>query len=346
MEGHRLGRCLTACLLLLTAMTGCGLWAPGVAGGASQLPGARLDVPDGALAIVTWLPDGSIYYLWTPHLGPDPYELMRIRPGQAAEPSKLPQRADCQRTDYLLPHRLPDGRLGLARKCITADPSRNGFTLIGYQPATGRIEDLAGVGRYLPRVVSWRRTMDSGYLSTGSGICDGFAPITRHGVGEFPGPVTLGGHSWRLDEIFHDTGADSCKEQGRAGWAMLTPDDQQLIFAAAPDAQGVDGQRRMDVPSRLYRQGLPAGRPAKLTSEFSDISGMDICPDGRLLAVAGGLGEEQGLWLINLNSGDRRKVAGGPLSEPSFSPDGRRLAVVFTPEELEKAQLRVLEVST
>lgn len=269
---------------------------------------------------------------------------MRITPGQAAEPIELPQLADCRRTDYLLPHRLPDGRLGLARECITDDPSGIGFTLIGYQPATRRIDDLATVGQYLPRDVSWRRRLDSGYLSTGSGICDGFAPITRHGLGEFPGPVTLDGHTWRLDEIFRDTGADSCTGQGRAGWAMLTADDRQLIFAAAPDAEGGSGWSRLDVREHIYWQELPAGRPDQLASGFNDLTGMDISPDGRLLAVSGRRGLERGLWLINLDSGDERKVAGGPLNEPSFSPDGRRLAMVFNSEQGEKAQLRLLEV--
>jgi WD40-like Beta Propeller Repeat len=344
-EPHRLSRCLVGCLLLLTAMTGCGLWPPRASNDSTKLPGLRLDVPDGTIAVISWLPDGDIYLDWAQRLG-TPHSILRITPGQAAERVELPQQAGCQRTDYMLPHRLPDGRLGLARKCITDDPSGIGYTLIGYRPASGRIDDLARVGQNLPRAVSWRRTMDSGYLSTGSGICDGFGPITRHGVGAFPGPVNLDGHTWHLDEIFRETGADSCTDQGRAGWAMLTPDNRQLIFTAAPDAQGASGQSRLDVPSHIYRQDLPAGRPGRLVSGFDDLTGMDMSPDGRLLAVAGRRGRERGLWLVNLGSGDQRKVAGGPLIEPSFSPDGRRLAVVFNPKPVEKAQLRVLDVPT
>jgi hypothetical protein len=303
MEPHRFSTCLIAGLLLLMVMTGCGWRPPHASNDLTRPPGARLDVPGGSIAVITWLPDGEIYLDWAQRLG-TPHSIMRITLGRAAEPVDLPQQAGCRRTNYLLPHRLPDGRLGLARKCITDDPSGIGFTLIGYWSATRGIDDLVRVGQNLPRAVSWRRTMDGGYLSTGSGICDGFAPITRRGVGEFPGPVTLDGHTWRLDEIFHDTGVDSCTEQGRAGWAMLTPDNRQLIFAAAPGAQGASGQSRLDVPSHLYRQNLPAGRPGKLASDFTDLTGMDVSPDGRLLAVAGRRGRDRGLWLINFDSSD------------------------------------------
>jgi hypothetical protein len=334
-----------ACLLLLlTAIAGCGLWTSQASDESARPTGTRLDVPDGLIAVITWLPDGYVYFHWTPDLGGDPYRLMRARPGEAAEPVELPQIAGCQRTEDVAPHRLPDGRLGLARACLS--DIGDGFTLIAYQPTTGRVEELAAVGRDLPTSVSWRRNLDGGYLSAGSGICDGFAPITRHGVGEFPGPVSLDGHAWRLDEIFRQTGADSCKDQGRAGPAMLTPDNRQLIFAAAPEAQGADGQGRMDAPSQIYRQDLPAGLPDKLASGFIDLIGMDISPDGRHLAVAGKRGRDRGLWLINLDSGDLRKIVEGPLKYPSFSPDGKHLAVVFTPEGVEKAQLRVLDVPT
>ncbi|MET9313653.1 hypothetical protein ABZX12_17680 [Kribbella sp. NPDC003505] len=330
------------CLLLLTAITACDWRQSGAANEIPSPPGTRLNAPDGEIAVIVWLPDGHIYFHGTPNLD-TPYRLMRIAPGQAAEPVDLPQVPGCRRTDYLLPHRLPDGRLGLARKCITDDSESTGFTLIAYDPASGRIEDLAPLGKRLPTGVSRRRDLDSGYLSHGSGICDGFAPITRRGIGDLPGPVTLDGHTWRLDEIFRQKGSDSCRDQGRAGWAVLSPDNRQLIFAAAPDAQGDSGQSRTDAPSQIYRQDLPNGPPRKLASGFTALLGMEISPDGRSLAVAGGRSRERGVWLIDLSSGSMRKVADGPLKYPSFSPDGGRLALVFSPD-LEMAQLRVLDV--
>ena len=331
------------CLVMVAAAGGCGLFgSPAADPTPGPLPGTRLDVPDGDLAVTAWLPDGHIYLLWGADLA-SPHEILRVAPGRPAQQLTLPAGEGCQRTEYRLPHRLPDGRLGLAVSCETGDPTKDHIDLVAYHPASRRLEMLAPLGEYNPAAVSWRKDLASGYVSAGGGICDGFAPLTRHGITRFPGPVTLNGHTWRLDEVFFTPGSNDCRDLGRAGAAQLTPDERRLVFRAAPAAQGHSGQSRLDYPTGIYVQDLPDGTPRQLVTGFSDTRGLAMAPDGRQVAVAGRRGREQGLWLVNLDSGAMRELASARLSYPSFSPDGRQLSVTYARDE-NHSELRVLDI--
>jgi hypothetical protein len=255
----------------------------------------------------------------------------------------LPALANCRRTEYLLPHRLPDGRLGLARWCTTGDFNER-IDLVAVSPAHSRqVQMLAPLGDNNPGMVSWRRGLRSGYVSHGSGICDGIAPLTRSGPVRFPRPLTLAGHTWRLDEELF-TRADDCQAQGRADSALLTADQRRLVFFASPDSQGHDGMSRLDYPWNLYVWQPPGqGQPRLVAAGFDDIRGMDIAPDGTRAAVAARRGSTEGLWLVDLNTGRLRQIGGGHLDFPAFSADGRRLAVVLS-RDVDHDQLRVVDL--
>jgi WD40-like Beta Propeller Repeat len=343
-QGKRyLMRQLVACLLALLALSGCqSLWAKGTSPEPAQLPGTRLDLPKGDMGGAAWLPDGHVYLNYTASQDA-PLAVWRVRPGQPAEHVTLPELSGCPRTDYLLPHALPDGRLGTSRSCRT---DSSGTDLVAYDPASGRLEVLAPMGHNAPTGVSWRRDLQSGYVSTGSGICDGVAPLTRQGPGAFPGPVTLDGHTWRLDEVFRQSGDESCDAQGRAFGALLTPDERRLVFFASPQAQGHGGQVRTYQPVGIYIWDLPEGKPRAAVRGFDNTVGMAMSPDGRRVAIGGRRGKETGLWLVDLDSGAMHKLARIRLASPAFSPDGRQLAVVYQHGKYEdfNCELRVLDV--
>lgn len=48
--------------------------------------------------------------------------------------------------------------------------------------------------------------------------------------------------------------------------------------------------------------------------------------------------------MIDLDSGDMHKLTGAVLNNPSFAPDGRRLAVIRRLDD-DHAELRVLDVA-
>jgi hypothetical protein len=325
--------------LALTALSAC------VAGVNSRpeasAPGTQVSMPAGQLAVAAWLPDGWIYVLNAGDLS-SKGEIWRGGPGRTPVRVILPDAPGCRLTEYLLPHRLPDGRLGLARSCSMEDPEQDHLDLVAYRPADGAIEALVAIGLNNPEQVSWRRDLSGGYLSYSSGICEGFGPFTRQGLVRFPHPTTVDGHTWRLDEILFTNGGD-CANQGRATSAVMTPDEQRLVFLSAPTAQGHGGQTRLDYPENIYLQALPDGPLRTVRRGFSDFRGVDMAPDGKHLAIAGRRGSEQGLWIVDLDTGAMRKLTGAHVSSPSYEPGGHRISVTLF-HDITHSDLRVLDV--
>lgn len=123
---------------------------------------------------------------------------------------------------------------------------------------------------------------------------------------------------------------------------MLTPDDRRLVFLASPESQGHTDHQRLNDPWSVYVLDLPDGKPRRLAGGF-DERGAAMSPDGKRVAVTGRRGSEQGLWLVELDTGEVRKVSDAYLAVPVFSPDGRKLVVAFTPKENHN-QLSMLDV--
>lgn len=148
---------------------------------------------------------------------------MRPQGGDARQ-LQLPALDGCRRTRYLLPHQLPDGRLGLSRLCETQDVLKDHFDLVAVDAASGELEQLATVGLDPPGGPG-RPTCATGSSPYSSSICASVAAVTRAGVQRSAGPTTLDGHTWRLDQDSFEPGDTDC-----------TPDDQN--GAARPDQGG------------------------------------------------------------------------------------------------------------
>jgi hypothetical protein len=335
---------LAASLLVLVSLAGCLSW--GAAGSKpARLPGTRVALPKGDLAAEAWLPDGYLYVLRQPPNLDVRTEIWRARLGEPPRRVDLPTSLDgCDWVDYLLPRALPDGRLGLARFCQAPTSEQTHIDLVAYDPKTGRLEVLAPMGHYNPTGVTWRHDLSGGYVAHGSGICDGIAPLTRQGPGAFPGPVTLDGHTWSLDADFRRSGAEDCRDDGRAFSPLLTPDERRLVFLAVPQAQGHSGQARLDFPASIWIQDLPDGTPRVLARDFARVSGTAMMPDGRSMVVSGRRGAQSGVWLLELATGKLRRVADVAFYSLAVSPDGHQLAGLYNPGRYEefKAELRVL----
>jgi hypothetical protein len=331
-----------ACLLLAGLLAGCGLGrsAPKPAPSA---PGIRLELPAGFLGTTAWLPDGYVYVVRSPDPGA-PDEVWRVAPGRPAEQLAMPNLAGCQRTNWLMLYAVPDGRLGLARYCIMDDPKRSHIDAVAFDPRTRQIQVLAPLGEYAPTAVSWRKDLHTGYVSYGDGKCAGFAALSQQGVTRLPEPITIDGRTWAVDQVFFTPATADCSQQGRADQALLTPDEHRMVFLASPESQGRTGDARERSPWHVYLQDLPDGRPRAVVRGFSDWRGMALAPDGRHLAVPGDRGGEHGLWMIDLDAGNMRKLTGVVLNNPSFAPDGRRLAVIHRLDD-DHAELRVLDVA-
>lgn len=88
---------------------------------------------------------------------------MRPQGGDARQ-LQLPALDGCRRTRYLLPHQLPDGRLGLSRLCETQDVLKDHFDLVAVDAASGELEQLATVGLDPPRR-TWQADLRHGFVA-------------------------------------------------------------------------------------------------------------------------------------------------------------------------------------
>jgi len=303
----------------------------------------RLAAPAGHLFGTAWLPDGRIYFGRATDAGGQP-ETWRI-PASAggAERLRPPSVPTCRFTEFLHVTALPDGRLGLTRFCHGATPDRDAIDTGALDPRTSRYERLAPLGDTNPSAVTWRAGLRTGFVSYSSAICASLAGLTGKGPQRLPGPLTLDGRTWRLDEDVFAPGDTDCTGRGRADLPVLSPDGRLLYFVASPASVGVSGTTRLDVPWNLYRWSQPGGHPKPLLRDLGTPVGLAISPDGRQLAVAGQRDGEYGLWLVDSSTGSARKLAAGKLVDPSFSPDGRRLAAIFR-QDGDHAFLQVLDL--
>jgi Tol biopolymer transport system component len=329
--------------LLAVAVTACS--GIGLGGGRQgPPPGRNVEVPEGNLVGPVWLRDGRIYFGWDPGVGAL-LQIWSVRPqGGDARQLRLPPHGGCRRTEYLSPHPLPDGRLGLSRRCETQDVLKHHFDLVAVDPASGRVEPLASVGRYNVASVSWQAGLQKGFVSFYSDFCGSMAPVTRGGAGvqRWPGPTTLDGHTWRLDRDFFEPGDVDCTPRGRAILPLVTPDGGWLVFLASPASAGVSGWRRVETPWHLYLQDLPDGQPRAVARGFVKPTGMELAADQRSVVIGGRHDGKQGLWRVDLAGGSITMIARGNLANPHFSPDGRRLVAVLH-HDADHPELRVLD---
>jgi len=330
--------------LLAVAVTACS--GIGLGGGAEEPPpGRHVQAPEGDLTGAAWLPDGRIYFARSAGLGQG-LRIWSVRPqGGDARQLRLPALRGCRRTQYLLPHPLPDGRLGLARLCETQDALKDHFDLVAVDPAGGDVERLARLGLDNPSSVTWQDDLRHGFVSFFSDFCGSIAAVTRAGVQRSAGPTSLDGHTWQLDQDFFEPGDADCTPRGRADLPALTPDGKRLAFLASPASAGVSGWRRVETPWHLYLRDLPDGQPRAVARGFVKPTGLAVAPDHRGVIIGGRHDGERGLWRVDLVSGALTPIARGNLFDPSFSPEGRHLIAVLR-HDADHAELRVLDNPT
>jgi hypothetical protein len=137
-----------------------------------------------------------------------------------------------------LPHPLPDGRLGLVRECQFEDALKDHFELVAVDPASGKVERLARLGLGNPASVTWQDDLRHGFISYYSDFCGSMAPVTRAGVQRWPGPTTVGGRTWALDQDFFEPADADCTPRGRAVLPLVTPNGGRLAYLASPESAG------------------------------------------------------------------------------------------------------------
>ncbi len=223
---------------------------------------------------------------------------------------------------------LPDGRLGYDVLCRPSDDVfGERWHLMAYDGATGEVEQLLNY------------PLPSGSVGTG-----GYAwnpEMTRMIMGD--------GHAYIDEQLYWFT---------RETWEAI---DVGLPLAYGP-SWSPDGGRIAFIGSRstgspivgsvhgAYLMNADATDVQLLLEGFYDSAGLSFSPDGRWLAFPGRFGQregqEQGFWVVEVETGERRLVAEGVFGVPRWSPDGQQIVVVqfVGPPENRQDQLVIIEV--
>lgn len=331
-ECRRLFAGIAAILALMSAaVSGCA-----AASGFSVQPnGVRLNAPtDGALASPVWMPDGYLYFVFLPNAAPPGQplttSLWRVRPGGKAHRVRWKPSGVCPRADYGSLTRLPDGRLGLDRTCRPGGTARLVDDLVALDTKTlvesvlARFPELPAINLY-----SLKPGLADGFVSDETAECGAIWPVVHGALGQFPKPVTIDGHSWRLDQgmgrALHE-GLGTCPGYGKAT-APVVMADGELMFVASGAVQGVaDGVTRENAPWGLYRWDL-AGQPHKVIGGIRHLTGYALSPDQRTVAIGGRIRGTLGLWLVDLATGKARQVGGANVEcvDPTFNISGTKV---------------------
>jgi hypothetical protein len=341
-EGRRLFARIAAILASMSAaLSGC----VAASGFSSQPRGVRLNAPtDGALASPVWMPDGYLYFIFLPNTAPPGQalttSLWRVRPGGKAQVVRWKPSGVCPRPDYGALTRLPDGRLGLDRTCRPGGTAPLFDDLVALDTKT-RVESFLARFPELPalNLYSWKPGLADGFVSDETGECAAIWPVVHGALGQFPRPVTIDGHSWRLDQgmgqALHE-GLGTCPGYGKAT-APVVMDDGELMFVASGAVQGVsDGITRENAPWGLYRWDL-AGQPRKVIGGIRHLTGYALSPDQGTVAIGGNIRGTLGLWLVDLATGKARQVGGAGVEcvDPAFNDSGTKVVCSWQKSENE-----------
>lgn len=307
---------------IIAAVSACGGNAPDAQSpSAVGLNATRMAAPHGLLSGLAWLSDGSIVTsLFTSAPSGTTAELWEV--GSAVEAHVLPvsEAAGCRLSLQLRPYARPDGSLIYVREC-------------GDGPAPQlRVWAASGQDRVLLEGVpsgihglSWDPLSGRALISQGSVICERLLWASSAGLAA---PAVRVTGDERTFDLSDPSSVTECSRTGRAFLPAIDAQGRTAFFGSTASV-GVDGQDRLDAPSRIYLITEGDEQASAASDDVYHPQSLRWSPDGQTLAFSGVIARRgAGIWILNLASGVVTPVVFGTYADVAWSPDGHRLGAI------------------
>ncbi len=313
--------------------------------------------PSASFSDVIWRPDGKIIAL----------QDLTLREPYAVEGDDILRYLDLEKdskcsvaTIYWYPTQLPDGRLGLIKRCSTDNMFTDVSYMVAYDWRTGELKQIVQkplLNYATSRGFSWNPEMTRGIQVDTSGIAANLVWLTPVG----PEPVNIivqdGNRSWDLSRGYETTGDFDedlriSMEGGLIVSPIWSPSGDKIAVFMSFDAMGMEGIIRLDQQFQLIFLYPDTGNWESALSGIYYPESPDWSPDGRNIAFVSHFTEdkEEGLWVFDAVSKSLILIAkGGEFSfkDLSWSPDSKFLAVLWCDGiDCDRSEIRKYSIPT
>lgn len=312
-----------------------------------------LDFPTASYEDIFWRVDSVVVVMLRELIRPlrQPYALAGDNEFRFLD---LPHDTNCiEITDYSTPTQLPDGRLGMIKKCVTDNAFTDASYMVAYDWETGQLEQIVQKPLKhfdIAQCFSWNPAMTKGIQMVGNGLVGTLNWLSPNG----PEPVNIILHDekrkWNLAESYEEDGSI---EGGKVSCPSWSPLGDKIAVFVSFDAMGMDGFARLDQPSKLVLIDPYSGDSEIVLSEVHDANPV-WSPDGSKIAFYGyvenGLSGQQGdepygLWVFDVATHTLKRIAVEKyFQDIAWAPDSNQIAGVWCDQldckESEKTEVR------